>query len=482
MLRPFRRTRIVCTIGPATASAEGVRALVGAGMDVARLNFSHGTHDDHRRVIEWVRDAGREVGRVIPILQDLQGPKIRLGRMQDDVVLIHKGSRLVLTAEPLAEGTAERAHVSYDALAEEVTLGSRILIDDGNIEVLVTDVQGGDVHTEVLVGGPLRSRKGVNLPQLRAARPGMTEKDKQDLAFGLAHDVEFVALSFVRTGGDVVELLDRVREGGKNVGVIAKIEKPEAVEDFDEILHRADGIMVARGDLGIEIPLQEVPVVQKHLIRGCLEAAKPAITATQMLESMIENPRPTRAEATDVANAVFDGTDAVMLSGETAAGRYPIRAVEVMDEIIRHAEASREALGGQAAADVVTHRSDRVTQAISFTAVRLAREVGAVALCCLTHSGSTARAIARHRPGVPIFAFTDDERAVGRIALTWGVQPIQIAFQKQTDEGIRRVHETLLAEGLAERGDRVVITAGLPLPTMGLTNMVHVATVGSGWE
>lgn len=482
MSRPLRRTRIVCTIGPATASAEGVQALVTAGMDVARINFSHGTHDDHRRVIEWVRDASKFAGRPIPILQDLQGPKIRLGRMQDEAVLIHKGARLVLTAEPLETGTAERAHVSYDALAEEVSPGNRILIDDGNIEVVVMEVAGGDVITEVVVGGPLRSRKGVNLPELKAARPGMTDKDKRDLAFGLAHDVDFVALSFVRTGGDVGELLDRVREGGKHVGVIAKIEKPEAVEDFDDILYRADGIMVARGDLGIEIPLQEVPVVQKQLIRGCLDAAKPVITATQMLESMMENPRPTRAEATDVANAVFDGTDAVMLSGETAAGKYPIRAVEVMDEIIRTAEGSRRLLGGREAADVVTHRADRVTQAISFTAVRLAQEVGAVALCCLTHSGSTARAIARHRPDVPIYAFTDAPRAVGRIALTWGVEPVQIAFQKQTDDGIRAIHEALLERGLAQRGDKVVITAGLPLPVMGLTNMVHVATVGAGWR
>ncbi len=481
MHRPSRRTRIVCTLGPATASPDGIRALVEAGMDVARLNFSHGSHDDHRRSIEWVRAEAERAGRVIPIVQDLQGPKIRLGVMQGDGVLVEPGARLVLTAEPMAEGTAKRAFVSYDALADEVAPGSRILIDDGNIEVVVTDVQGADVVTEVVVGGPLRSRKGVNLPLLKAARPSLTEKDIKDLAFGLAHDVEFMALSFVRTGSDVVDLLDRIQAGGKAISVISKIEKPEAVEDFDAILGRSDGIMVARGDLGIEIPLQDVPIVQKRLIRACLDAGKPVITATQMLESMILNPRPTRAEATDVANAVFDGTDAVMLSGETAAGKYPIRAVEVMDEIIRAAEASRRVLGGQEAADTVTHRADRVTQAISFTAVRLAQEVGAVALCCLTHSGSTARAIARHRPDVPIFAFTDDPRAVGRIALTWGTEPIQIQYQKHTDDALRAVHQGLLERGLAQRGDRVVITAGLPLPEMGLTNMVHVATLGEGW-
>ena len=478
---PSRRTKIVCTLGPATASQEGIRALIGAGMDVARLNFSHGSHDVHRQTIDWVRDESRRAGRVIPILQDLQGPKIRLGIMKDGGVLLHKGQALLLTADAVAEGTAARCHVSYDALGEEVTPGSRILIDDGNIEVVVTDVDGLDVRTEVVVGGPLRSRKGVNLPLLKAARPSLTEKDIKDLAFGLAHDVEFIALSFVRTGGDVVDLVERVQAGGKDIGVIAKIEKPEAVEDFDAILAKSTGIMVARGDLGIEIPMQQVPIVQKRLIRSCLEAGKPVITATQMLESMIDNPRPTRAEATDVANAVFDGSDAVMLSGETAAGKYPIRTVEVMDEIVRAAETNRRGLGGREAASVVLEGEDQVTQAISLTAVRLAEEVGATAICCLTHSGSTARSIARHRPDVPIYAFTDDALAVGRIALTWGTTPIKVAFQEHTDDGIRAVHRTLLADGLAQPGDRVVVTAGLPLLAMGLTNMVHVTTIGEDW-
>ena len=284
-----RRTKIVCTLGPAVASVEGVRALIGAGMDVARLNFSHGSHDDHRRMIEVVRDEAKRAGRLVPILQDLQGPKIRLGTVAQGGVLIHKGSRLVLTSEPVAEGTAARVHVSYDALADEVTVGGRILIDDGYIEVAVTAVDGPDVHTEVVVGGVLKSNKGVNLPKLKAARPSLTEKDIRDLAFGLAHDVDFIALSFVRTGSDVADLVQRIRAVDKSIGVISKIEKPEAVDDFEAILAGSDGIMVARGDLGIEIPMQDVPVVQKRLIRACLDAAKPAITATQMLESMIEN-------------------------------------------------------------------------------------------------------------------------------------------------------------------------------------------------
>jgi pyruvate kinase len=450
-------------------------------MDVARLNFSHGEHDDHRRMIEIVRDESKRAGRVVPVLQDLQGPKIRLGEVEGGVE-IHPGDRLTLTSQDVHRGNADRVHVSYSALAEEVSEGNLILLDDGNLELLVTGVDGEDVRTEVVVGGPLRSRKGVNLPKLRSARPSLTSKDLRDLEFGLDHDVDFVALSFVRSRSDVEALSDRIRAAGKGTAIIAKIEKPEAVEDFGGILATSYGVMVARGDLGIEIPMQRVPVVQKQLIRACLEASKPAITATQMLESMMENPRPTRAEATDVANAVFDGSDAVMLSGETAAGRFPIRAVEVMDEIIRTAEENRRGLGGRQAVDVVSDEAAPVTEAISFTAVRLAEETGARAICCLTHSGSTARAIASHRPDVPIFAFTDDERAVERIALSWGVEPVLIPFQKHTDDGIKTVHRVLLERGHYGRGDRIVVTAGLPLPAMGLTNMVHVTTLGHDWS
>ncbi len=280
----------------------------------------------------------------------------------------------------------------------------------------------------------------------------------------------------------MADLVRRVRATGKDIAIVSKIEKPEAVADFPAILASSQGIMVARGDLGIEIPMQEVPVVQKQLIRACLEASKPVITATQMLESMMENPRPTRAEATDVANAVFDGSDAVMLSGETAAGKYPIRTVEVMDEIIRSAEANRRGLGGRQAVDVVSDATAPVTEAVSYTAVRLAEETGAKAICALTHSGSTARAIASHRPDIPIFAFTDDESAVGRIMLSWGVEPVAIQFQEHTDDGIRTVHRVLLEGGHFQRGDRVVVTAGLPLPAMGMTNMVHVTELGVGWS
>ena len=476
-----RRTKIVCTLGPASNSREGVRALIAAGMDVARLNFSHGTHADHERTLDIVRTEAEAAGRIIPIMQDLQGPKIRLGQVEGGGVLIHKGDPLVLTSDPLETSTARRAHVSYDALAAEVAEGGRILIDDGNIELEVTRVDGTDVHTEVVVGGPIRSRKGVNLPQIKSSRPSLTEKDLEDLAFGLSQDVDVIALSFVRRAADVADLVTRIETAGKRTPVISKIEKPEAVEDFGAILALSDGVMVARGDLGIEIPMQEVPIVQKRLIRACLEASKPVITATQMLESMMDNPRPTRAEASDVANAVLDGSDAVMLSGETAAGKYPVRAVEVMDEIASSVERNRRMLGGREAIDVVTDREARVTQAISFTSVRLAAETGAKAIACLTHSGSTARAVASFRPDVPIFAFTDDRRAMAPISLSWGTEPIYVEHKRHTDDGIRAIHEGLLARPEFQPGDRVVVTAGLPLMAMGLTNMVHVTTLGQDW-
>ncbi len=471
-----RRTKIVCTLGPASSSPEVIRGLIAAGLNVARLNFSHGTHDDHRETIRVVREESERAGRVVPILQDLQGPKIRLGTVEHGGVLIHKGQTLVLTSEPLEVSTLERVFVSYDSLADDVEPGGRILIDDGLIELRVTAVNGTEVETEVVVGGPLRSKKGVNLPHIRTTRPSMTEKDIEDLEFGLANHVDFIALSFVRTGVDVDVLLDRVRASGREVGIIAKIEKPEAVEHFDEILGKVDGIMIARGDLGIEMPMQEVPIVQKQIIRKCLDAAKPVITATQMLESMMDNPRPTRAEASDVANAVLDGSDAVMLSGETAAGKYPVRTVEAMNEIIRTAERNRVGLGGwQAASQVYADEDSRVTRAISYTAVELAQEVGAVAIACLTHSGSTARAIARHRPSVPVLAFTDKQRVLGRLALVWGTRGVGVPFQHHTDDGIGTVRRILIERGVAGPGDRIVITAGLPLPAKGLTNMVHVS-------
>lgn len=470
-----RRTKIVCTLGPASSSRDVIERMVDAGMNVARLNFSHGTHKDHGRLIEILRQVSAERGLAIPIMQDLQGPKIRIGDVPNGRMLLIEGQEIVVSTTPVADGASDRICINHPGLLKDVDVGGRILLDDGRLELQVRKVAGDEILTRVVVGGQLRSKKGVNLPHMNTGSGSLTEKDIRDLEFGLSMDVDLVALSFVRTEHDVTALVNRIRDSGKDVGVIAKIEKPEAVDDLEDILREADGIMVARGDLGIEMPLSEVPVTQKYIVQRCLAAAKPVITATQMLESMMHNPRPTRAEASDVANAVFDSTDAVMLSGETAAGKYPVHVVDVMDEIVCAAETSELRSGQVSKQYPVLDASERVMTSISFTATRVAQEVGAVAIACLTHSGATARAIARHRPGIPVFAFTDNQRVVGRMGLVWGTEGIHIPFQMDTDAGVSSVHEILVSRQLANPGDRIVITAGMPLPTMGRTNMIHVS-------
>jgi len=446
-------------------------------MDMVRLNFSHGTHDTHRRMIESVREIASQEGRVIPIIQDLQGPKIRIGEMKHGGVLIHQGRNLTLTTESVGNGTDQCVFINYKTLPRDVDPGSRILIDDGLLELKVIDIGEKEVVTEVVVGGPLRSRKGVNLPNIRTTTPSLTEKDRNDLAFGLAMNVDIVALSFVRDASDVSDLIQLIRVSGKRVSVVAKIEKPEAVERIDEILEVTDGVMVARGDLGIEMPISHVPSVQKTIIKKCLAAAKPVITATQMLDSMIDNPRPTRAEASDVANAMLDGSDALMLSGETAVGKHPVGVVEVMAGLIRQAEAfARTSGAGGYVRDVKVER-ETVVDAVCLTANDLAEQVGAAAIVCLTATGTTARSIARHRPPMPIYACTDDERVVGQLGLLWGTKAFFMPFQNDTDLGVQRAKAVLLERGLIKTGDLIVITAGMPLPEKGRTNMVHVCRI-----
>lgn len=471
-----RRTKIICTLGPASSTQEVIRDLIVAGMNVARLNFSHGTHDQHRQLIECIRAASRETGQLVSIMQDLQGPKIRIGEVRDGGVLIHKGQEIALTSEPLPVGDEKRIHVNYPTLSNDVDPGGRILIDDGLLELEIKKVYDGEVLAEVVVGGPLRSRKGVNLPDIRTSTPSLTEKDLNDLEFGLSMDVDIVALSFVRDESDVTDLIRRIRKSGRRTSVIAKVEKPEAVRKIDQILEKADGIMVARGDLGIEMAMSQVPRAQKTIIQKCLMASKPVITATQMLESMMENPRPTRAEASDVANAVLDGSDAVMLSGETAVGKYPVRVVEVMDQIIREAERYQREYHGIPNLQP-NEIDDDITESVSFTACQLAEQVEARAIACLTASGATARSIARHRPSMPLYAFTDDQRVVGQLGILWGTKGFAIPFQRDTDRGVQVVHDLLVDAGLAEQGDLVVITAGMPLPAKGRTNMIHVSRV-----
>ena len=429
-------------------------------------------------MIEFVRKGAEAEGRVVAILQDLQGPKIRIGPIKNGGVLIHKGQRLTLTTLPMDFGTRERVYISYESLPQDVSPGGRILVDDGLLELEVQEIRDGEVVTEVVVGGPLRSRKGVNLPDIKTTRPSLTQKDLEDLEFGLAMDVDIIALSFVRDESDVEDLMARVRDSGKDVVVMAKIEKPEAVRKIDEILEKSEGIMVARGDLGIEMPIARVPSTQKMIIHKCMAAAKPVITATQMLESMIDNPRPTRAEASDVANAVLDGSDALMLSGETAVGKHPVRVVEVMSQIILEAEQhSQQYQSPLWTPTERSFRSEDVTESVSFTAHDLAEQVGAAAIACLTATGATARAIARHRPHVPLYAFTDDERVMRQLSLLWGTKSFSIPFQRDTDEGVNFVHSLLTEKGLVNKGDLIVITAGMPLPAKGRTNMVHVSRV-----
>lgn len=446
-------------------------------MDVARLNFSHGTHEDHHRVIKYVREEAERLGQVVAILQDLQGPKIRVGPVRNGVVSLFKGQRLTLTTRPVEFSDDRVVYVSYPTLSQDVSPGGRILIDDGLLELEVLETSQYDVVTEVVVGGPLRSRKGVNLPDIRTSTPSLTEKDLADLAFGLEADVDLIALSFVREESDVADLLRRVRESGRNVSVIAKIEKPEAVRKIDAITQEADGIMVARGDLGIEMPIAQVPGTQKTLIRKCLAAAKPVITATQMLESMIENPRPTRAEASDVANAVLDGSDALMLSGETAVGKHPVRVVEVMARIIEEAELYLRRTNGRGIRLDPGGERDDLTESVSREACDLAEQIGAAAIVCLTASGTTARSIARHRPSMPIYAFTDDPKVVRQLNLVWGTKAFEIPFQRDTDQGVGTVHRILHERGLVAPGSLIVITAGMPLPAKGRTNMIHVSQI-----
>ena len=472
-----RRTKIVCTLGPASSDRETIRRLILAGMDVARLNFSHGSHEDHARVIQHVREEADRAGRVVAVLQDLQGPKIRVGVVRSGVVLLHKGQRLVLTTTPTEFSDNKIVYVSYPTLPLDVSPGGRILMDDGLLELEVLETTEREVLTEVIVGGPLRSRKGVNLPDIRTSTPSLTDKDLADLDFGLEQDVDLIALSFVRDQADVADLVQRVRASGQQTSVIAKIEKPEAVRKIDAILGLADGIMVARGDLGIEMPIAQVPGTQKMTIRKCMAMARPVITATQMLESMIDNPRPTRAEASDVANAVLDGSDALMLSGETAVGKHPVRVVEVMAQIIEEAESywrRADSFGG--VADLRFAVED-ITESVSREACDLAEQVGAVAIACLTATGTTARSIARHRPSMPVYAFTDSQKVVRQLGLVWGTKAFPIPFQRDTDQGVGTVHRILKERGLVAPGDMIVITAGMPLPAKGRTNMIHVSQI-----
>ena len=466
----FRKTKIVGTIGPATSSPEMIQRLIRAGINVIRLNFSHGDHESHGRTIEEIGRASKELDCRVGILQDLAGPKIRLGEITTSERSLEAGERVALVSGSRTE--SDELPVNYPYLFEDVDKGNRILLADGQVELEVTDKKDGRINCRVVVGGSVSSRKGVNLPASELRIPAFTEKDRRDLEFGLQAGVDFVAMSFVRSVEDLEPLREILGRIKRPPLLIAKIEKPQAVERLKEILGAVEGIMVARGDLGVEMPLEEVPLIQKRVIREARRAGKPVITATQMLRSMMTNPRPSRAEVTDVANAVLDGTDAVMLSDETAVGRYPVEAVRVLDKVCRVTEPylDNEGFLGEEISDLLPPAE----AAISRAACVLARDLEPAAIAAATTSGGTARLIARYRPWQPVVGLTDEPRTCRQLCLSWGVIPALIMTCADTDEMISAVRTWVSQNCLAGPGDRLILTAGLPLAVPGTTNMLKV--------
>jgi pyruvate kinase len=466
----YCRTKIVCTLGPSSATRDALRNLMDAGMNVARINFSHGTHEQHASTIALVREVANEVGRPIAILGDLQGPRIRIGELAQPREL-PDGSDLVLVPEG-DESVAGDVPVTYHNLAKDVHVGDRILINDGLIELVVLDVADTRVTARVLHGGLLSSHKGINLPGVQVSAPSITDKDREDVAFAVEQDLEYVALSFVRRAQDIAELREMI---GKPMLIVAKIEKDSALENIETIVSASDAVMVARGDLGVELPFEEVPYAQKRIIELCNRLGRPVITATQMLESMITHPRPTRAEASDVANAILDGTDAVMLSAETAAGQYPRLAVEAMTRIIHEIESKPQQWRRDSRRE--TDMAMSTEFAIAAAGRAAVTMLNAPAIIVFTKSGFSARVVASHRPSVPILVLTDIPKTFRQLALVWGVIPELVPHCNTYDEMVRLALEAVQRRELARAGDRVVVTAGVPFDVPGTTNLLKVETV-----
>jgi pyruvate kinase len=466
-----RRTKIVCTIGPSSDSEEMIARLIAAGMSVARLNFSHGTPEYQRDLIRKIKRIRMALNKPVAILQDLQGPKIRIGIIEGDIVQLQPGGEFVLTSDDIA-GDANRASVSLKTLPQEVNVGDPVLLADGNIELRVERVVPPNIYCRVIVGGRLSSHKGINLPASQVHVDSLTSKDRNDILIGLEEKVDAVALSFVRKSDDILACRKVITDHDCNVPIIAKIEKHEAVENIDSIVAVSQAIMVARGDLGVEIDLEKVPLVQKEIIRKCNALGKPVITATQMLQRMVDNPRPTRAEATDVANAILDGTDAVMLSDETAAGKYPAEAVMMMDRIARTAEGSLDQLKFENI-PLVADTNDAISRASYF----IAKEIGAAAIITPTWSGSTACRVSRFRPKQPIIATTTNEAVLDFLSLCWGVIPLPIRACDSMDEVIKVSIDAARGAGYVQSGQPVVITGGAPLHVPGKTNFIKVDRV-----
>ncbi|GLX69588.1 pyruvate kinase [Paenibacillus glycanilyticus] len=472
----MRKAKIVCTIGPSSESLENTTKLIKAGMNVARLNFSHGDFEEHGNRIKNIKIANKELGSNVAILLDTKGPEIRLGKLKEEPIELVAGERVALTTEEIL-GDINRVPITYNNLPNDVTVGSTILIDDGLIGLTVEEVQGTEIFCRINNSGQIKGKKGVNVPGVSISLPGITEKDANDIIFGIEQGIDFIAASFVRKASDVLEIRELLeRHNASHIQIISKIENQQGVDNLDEILEVSDGLMVARGDLGVEIPAEEVPLVQKMMIEKCNRAGKPVITATQMLDSMQRNPRPTRAEASDVANAIFDGTDAIMLSGETAAGKYPLEAVMTMSRIAERAEAAleyREIFTKQANAQQTT-----VTEAISQAVAVSALDLNAAAIVTSTQSGFTARMVSKYRPKAPIIAVTNDEKVMRRLALIWGVRPVLGESAETTDAMFENAVAGARSTGLISLGDTIVITAGVPVGRAGTTNLIKIHHVG----
>jgi len=471
----MRKTKIICTIGPASESPEQLRGMIQRGMNVARLNFSHGTHEEHGRRIQAIRKAAADAGQYIAIMMDTRGPEIRTGLLEDKKITLQGGQRFTLTTRPIT-GNKDRVHINYCHLPQEVRTGDNILLADGLISLLVEETTEEDIICRVVNGGELGERKGVNVPGIRLNLPFLSEQDIADIRFGIQQGVDYIAASFVRSADDLLEIKRLLEENQASIDIIAKIESQSGVDNLDAIIKLADGVMVARGDLGVEIPAEEVPLVQKQIIARCNQEGKIVIIATQMLESMINNPRPTRAEVSDVANAIFDGADAIMLSGESAAGRYPLEAVETMARIAHRAEQSlpyREILRQKRVQGRIT-----VTDAISYATCATAINLGVSTIITATRSGNTAKNVAKYRPEADIIAVTPDPAICRKLVLVWGVYPVLSRFAGGTDELLKDALKVCLQAGYIKEGDMVVMTGGDPTGLEGGTNLLKVHVAG----
>jgi pyruvate kinase len=467
--------KIIATIGPASEDKQVLEKMFHEGIDVVRLNFSHGGHDEQLARIKMVLQLNEELNTNVALLADLQGPKLRVGVMENDSVQLDEGQAFELTTEKCL-GTKERAFISYELLPQDVRRGDIILIDDGKLQLRVTGTDNETtVKTEVVIGGPLSSKKGVNLPGTKISKPSLTEKDVKDARFALEHDVDWIALSFVRKAQDIIDLKEIIAESGKNTGVIAKIEKPQALDELDEIIEVSDAVMVARGDLGVEVDFDRVPLIQKNIVEKCIAMSKPVIIATQMMESMITNATPTRAEANDVANAVLDGADTVMLSGETSVGRYPVETIRNMQKIID----STEFRGFQyfRKNPPKTHNSSFLQDSVCYNAVEMAEQTEAAAIICLTHSGYTAYRISSHRPRANIFTFTMNKELLRRMSLVWGVRAFYFADCKNINDYVEYSINFLLSQNLIKKNDLVVHVGSIPIIEKGKTNMVKLSII-----